>query len=68
MGGFFQEPAARAAAYAQLGRTEEAQEEAARLLARKPDFAEQGPAYLRRFLPPDLVDHVIEGWRKAGLM
>jgi tetratricopeptide (TPR) repeat protein len=69
MGGYVHEPALRAAAYAQLGRLDEAGHALRELLALKPDFAEKGPAFYARFLSlsPALVDHLMDGWRKAGL-
>jgi non-specific serine/threonine protein kinase len=69
MGGYVHEPALRAAAYAQLGRLDEAGHALRELLALKPDFAEKGPAFYARFLTlsPELVDHLMDGWRKAGL-
>jgi TolB-like protein len=68
MGGHFHEAALRTAAYAQLGRADEARNAMRELLAVMPNFAEKGPAFYRRFLSPTaLVDRLIDGWRKAGL-
>jgi TolB-like protein/Tfp pilus assembly protein PilF len=67
MGGMFQEAASRAAAYGQLGRLREARRTAEDLLAAMPDASEQVQAYYRRFLSEDLVEHLMDGLRKAGL-
>jgi TolB-like protein/tetratricopeptide (TPR) repeat protein len=67
MGGHFHEAALRAAAYAQLARLVEARAVMSALVSLMPDFATTGPAFYRRFLSPELVDHLIEGWQKAGL-
>jgi hypothetical protein len=37
------------------------------LLVLRPDFAVIGPDDLGKWYPPDLVDHLIDGLRKAGL-
>jgi hypothetical protein len=37
------------------------------LLAVRPDFAEEGPPFYQRFLSAELAEHLVEGWRKAGL-
>lgn len=59
---------ALAAIYGQLGWPEEARRFAAGILALDPDFLENGAEELaRRNLPPDLIDHFVEGLRKAGL-
>jgi TolB-like protein len=68
MGGHLHESALRAATYAQLGRADKARHAVSELLVVMPDFATNGLAFYRRFLSPDLVDHLIEGWRKAGLV
>jgi hypothetical protein len=50
-----------------LGRAEEARKATGELLASMPDFAEEGPAFYRRFQSEELVEHLMDGWRKAGL-
>jgi adenylate cyclase len=67
MGGHHHEAALRAAAYAQLARPEEARAAMSALVSSMPDFAKTGPSFYGRFLSPELVDQLIEGWRKAGL-
>jgi len=67
MGGHFQELASRAAAYAQLGHFEEAGAALHQLLERLPDFATKGLEFYGKFQLPEMVDHIFEGLRKAGL-
>jgi adenylate cyclase len=61
--------AARAAAYAQLGRLEEARLAAARMIELRPDIAHTARADRSKFFLYDeeLLDHFMEGLRKAGL-
>ena len=60
--------AALAMTYGQLGRDLEARSALANVLALEPDFAATArDTYERRFLAPDLVDHLLDGLRKAGL-
>jgi hypothetical protein len=61
------EAASRAATYAQLERLDEARHAMRELLAVRPDFAEEGPPFYQRFLSAELAEHLVEGWRKAGL-
>jgi len=59
--------AARAAVLAQLGQVERARDQVRQLLALRPDFATVGRNELNKWYPPDLVEHWIDGLRKAGL-
>ena len=60
--------AALAMTYGQLGRDLEARSALANVLALEPDFAATArDTYERRHLAPDLVDHLLDGLRKAGL-
>jgi TolB-like protein/tRNA A-37 threonylcarbamoyl transferase component Bud32/cytochrome c-type biogenesis protein CcmH/NrfG len=63
----FQEPAMRAAIYGQLGEPDLAQKAVREVLALEPDFARAAPVFYPKMLNPELVKHLIEGWRKAGL-
>jgi len=67
MRGHFQELASRAAAYAQLGHTAEAGAALRELLTQMPDFPVYGREFYRKLLLPEMVDHVLDGLRKAGL-
>ena len=59
---------ALAAIYGQLGRRAAAHPHVEAILAMDPDFVQTGVEELqRRNLPPDLIDHFVEGLRKAGL-
>jgi adenylate cyclase len=64
---FFYTHIAIAAAYGQLGEREAAGEALRELLVLRPDIALIGRDALRRWYPPDLVEHLIDGLRKAGL-
>jgi TolB-like protein/class 3 adenylate cyclase len=58
----------RAAALGQLGRKEEAQREIARMLELSPDLSDDPRIHFGRYNYPDeIVDHLLEGLRKAGL-
>src|SRR6185503_16778618 len=57
----------RAAVYGQLGQCEAASKALEELLALKPDFANTSRAELGKWLRQELVEHVIDGLRKAGL-
>ncbi len=61
--------AALAAAYGQLGRSEEAAPVIARMLELRPDIAETARADRAKFFryQPELLDHFMDGLRKAGL-
>ncbi|MGB8097290.1 MAG: hypothetical protein WCF17_09045 [Terracidiphilus sp.] len=67
MPGHFQDPAARAAAHAQLGERDAAQQALKELLVLQPDFAEMARGFYLKWQSPELVEHLIDGWRKAGL-
>src|SRR5579862_2394981 len=67
MPGHFQDPAARAAAYAQLGQSELAHKAVRELLAIQPDFASMARGFYGKWHSSELIEHLIEGWRKAGL-
>jgi TolB-like protein/Tfp pilus assembly protein PilF len=56
-----------AAAHAQLGELDAARGALNTLLAQKEDFAESGPATIRKWYETELTDHLIDGLRKAGL-
>jgi TolB-like protein/protein involved in temperature-dependent protein secretion len=56
-----------AAAHAQLGEFAAAREAVRDLLAQKNDFAETAPELLSKWFEPQLIAHLIEGFRKAGL-
>ncbi len=57
----------RAASYAQLGQTDAAAKVVGELLAARPDFAKIGRAEMGKWTVPDLVEHFVDGLRKAGL-
>ncbi len=65
--GYFHMPAAKAAALGQLGRREEAQKAVQDLLALRPDFAAAARLEYGKFFDAELVEHAIDGLRKAGL-
>src|ERR1700690_2759105 len=67
MPGFWRTHCALAAAYGQLGELEPARAALRELLAIRPNFAETPRAELEKWHDPDLIDHVLEGLRKAGL-
>jgi TolB-like protein/lipopolysaccharide biosynthesis regulator YciM len=68
MPGYFWAHAALAAAYGQLGAREAAQGALRELLALKPDFAVVAREEYAKWLGPgELVEHVLDGLRKAGL-
>jgi adenylate cyclase len=56
-----------AAACAQLGEFEEAHKALQDLLRMKPDYAEFGPRFFSRWMLPEMVEHLTDGLRKAGL-
>ncbi|MFL6515029.1 MAG: adenylate/guanylate cyclase domain-containing protein [Chthoniobacterales bacterium] len=53
--------------YAQLGRMEEARQALQDMLALKPNYAEVARELHGRWIPPDLVEKLMDGLRKAGL-
>jgi hypothetical protein len=61
-------PAVIAAAYAQLGELDTARPALRQLLAMKPDFAATAREEIEKwFGPGELVEHFLDGLRKAGL-
>jgi TolB-like protein/tetratricopeptide (TPR) repeat protein len=67
MPGFWRTNLALAAAYGQLGEREAADKAARDLLALRPDFAAAARGELAKWWDPELVEHLIDGLRKAGL-
>ena len=68
MPGDYYVPAVIAVSYAQLGRPESARPFIQELLAMKPDFANSARADLEKWFGPcELVEHFVDGLRKAGL-
>jgi serine/threonine protein kinase/tetratricopeptide (TPR) repeat protein len=68
MPGDFYVPAVIAAAYAQLGELDAARPALRQLLAMKPDFAATAREEIEKwFGPGELVEHFLDGLRKAGL-
>jgi TolB-like protein/tRNA A-37 threonylcarbamoyl transferase component Bud32 len=66
--GFYLSHAALAAAYGQLGESAESKHAMGDVLALRPDFAQIARENLSRWLGPgDLLEHVLDGLRKAGL-
>ena len=65
--GFRDTQAVLAAVYGQLGEHEAATRCLRELLALEPQFAQEARTELGKFLDPELVEHVIDGLRKAGL-
>jgi predicted RNA polymerase sigma factor len=59
--------AARAGALGQLGECERAKDQLSQLIALRPDAAQSVLLELGKWHQPDLVEHWIEGLRKAGL-
>src|SRR6202044_634606 len=58
--------AARAAALGQLGECERAKDQLSQLIALLPDAAQSVRLELGKWYQPDLVEHWVEGLRKAG--
>jgi tetratricopeptide (TPR) repeat protein len=67
MPGYFYAPLTKAAAYGQLGLHEPAQRALNEMLALRPDMATAAREELAKWWDPDLVEHIIDGLRKAGL-
>ncbi len=66
--GCFWDPLLRAAAFGQLGKTEEAREAANELLALQPDFAQNPLRYVHTLAPgDDAATLILQGLSKAGL-
>ena len=58
----------RAMIYGQLGRAAEGRDAVAEIIKRKPNFANDvRNDFRRRNLPEPLIEHIVEGLRKAGL-
>ena len=67
MPGFWRTQLALAATYGQLGEREAARNALRDLLAIRPDFPLVAREELGKWWDPELVEHLIEGVRKAGL-
>jgi adenylate cyclase len=67
MPGFWRTKVALGAVYGQVGRGEAAQRSVAELLAIRPNFAMTAREELAKWWEPELVEHLIDGLRKAGL-
>ncbi len=65
--GFFSTHVILAASYAQLGEQEAANKALSELLRLKPNFAAEAREELRKRFDPELVEHFVDGLRKAGL-
>ncbi len=65
--GYFHMHAARAAAFGQLGQQEAAQEALQKLLALRPDFANEARHEYEKWYSPSLVERILDGLHKAGL-
>jgi serine/threonine protein kinase len=67
MPGFWRTKVALAAVYGQVGEQEGAERALQGLLALRPDFAAAAHEELAKWWEPQLVEHLIDGLRKAGL-
>jgi TolB-like protein/Tfp pilus assembly protein PilF len=67
MPGFWRTKFALATAYGQLGEQEAARNSVRELLALRPDFAVAAREELGKWWDPELIEHLIDGLRKAGL-
>jgi tetratricopeptide (TPR) repeat protein len=67
MPGFWRTHLALAAVYGQLGERESARNAVRELLAIRPDFAAVARVELGKWWDPELIEHLIDGLRKAGL-
>jgi TolB-like protein/Tfp pilus assembly protein PilF len=67
MPGFWRTNLALATAYGQLGEKEAASSAIRELLALRPDFPEVANEELEKWWEPALVEHLLDGLRKAGL-
>jgi TolB-like protein/Tfp pilus assembly protein PilF len=65
--GYFYAHLTRAAAYGQLGLHEPAQRSLNEMLSLRPDMATAAREELAKWWEPDLVEHIVDGLRKAGL-
>ena len=57
----------KAAAFGQLGQHEDAQNSLRELLALRPNFASTARQDYAKWFEPEMVEHLIDGLRKAGL-
>jgi len=67
MPGFYHAYAARAAALGQLGQREAAQKTLQELLALRPNFATAARHEYAKWYDSEMVEHIVDGLRKAGL-
>jgi hypothetical protein len=67
MPGFWRTQAALAAAYGQLGELESARKAVRALLALRPSFATSARDECAKWWEPALLEHLMDGLRKAGL-
>jgi adenylate cyclase len=67
MPGFWRTQVALAASYGQAGEMPQAAKALRALLAIRPDFAAVAREELGKWWQPELVEHLIDGLRKAGL-
>ena len=67
MPGFWRTQVALAASYAQVGEVQQAAKALRALLTIRPDFAAVARQELEKWWQPQLVEHLIDGLRKAGL-
>jgi TolB-like protein/Tfp pilus assembly protein PilF len=67
MPGYFWTSLTCAAAFGQLGEQEPARKALEELLAVRPEFARAAHEELGKWFDPDLVEHFVDGLRKAGL-
>jgi hypothetical protein len=67
MPGFWRTQIALAAVHGQLGQVHPAAKALRALLTIKPDFAAVARDELSKWWEPELVQHLIDGLRKAGL-
>jgi TolB-like protein len=67
MPGYFHAQAALAATAGQLGQRETGQKAVRDLLAIRPDFSNEARHEYEKWYSPELVEHLLDGLRKAGL-
>jgi TolB-like protein len=67
MPGFWRTQCALATSYGQLGELEPARNALRELLVIRPNFATTPRAELEKWHGPELIDHILDGLRKAGL-
>jgi hypothetical protein len=64
----FWEPLMKAATLGQLGKRQQASEQAAKLLQFKPAFRQDGVTLIRRYIKfEEIVSRIAQGLHKAGL-